>query len=127
MKNWTRWATILFVVLFSLVPILAFGQGNGDNGDPSVGAEFLGLLFSSGLTMALVQLLRRLGVVDLVPAFTRPLIAAVIGFGAVYLSNLIGVSIDLSPIAGLFAAGGGSTLLFGIGKELGLNTSGKGK
>ena len=125
-KNWKRWVTIFFVTLFVFVPLLAFGQDNGGE-DPSAGAEFVGLLFSSGLTMGFVQFLRRLGVVGFVPAFARPLIAAAIGFGAVYLSNLIGVTIDLSPIAGLFAAGGGSTLLFGIGKEWGLKSSGKGK
>ena len=116
MSRWKRWATVLFVVLFMSVPLLAFGQDNG--GEPSAGAEFLGILFAGGLTAAIVQLLRRLGIVDLVPGFTRPLIAAGIGFAAVWFSNLIGVPIDLSPIAALFAAGGGGSLLFGIMKEI---------
>ncbi len=123
MKQWQRWTTLLFVVLLMFVPILAFGQdeGGGDPEMPSALAEFLGLLFSGGLTMALVQLLRRLGVVDKVPGFVRPLIAAGIGFGAVWLSQRLGVPIDLSPIAALFAAGGGASLLFGIGKEVKVN------
>lgn len=116
MSRWKRWATIFFVVLFMSIPLLAFGQDNG--GDPSAGAEFLGILFAGGLTAAIVQLLRRLGIVDLVPGFTRPLIAAGIGLAAVWFSNLIGVQVDLSPIAALFAAGGGGALLFGMAKEI---------
>lgn len=129
MKNAKRWAAVLFVVAFSLVPVLAFGQDPEPPAGPSAGGEFVGLTFSAGLTMALVQLLRRTGAVDLVPGFVRPLIAVAIGFGAVYLSNLLpGITIDLSPIAALFAAGGGASLFFGIGKEAGfLKSSGAGK
>lgn len=122
-------ARILTLVLFVflLVPAVAFAQDTPPPAEPSALAEFIGLLFSSGLTVAVVQLIRRTGVVDLVPGFIRPLIAAGIGIGAVYLSNAIGITVDLSPIAALFGAGGGATLLFGLGKEAGLLKSSKGK
>lgn len=121
---------ILGLVLFSflmLVPAVAFAQDTPPPTEPSTLAEFVGLLFSSGLTVALVQLLRRTGAVDAVPGFIRPLIAAGIGIGAVYLSNALGIQIDLSAIAALFGAGGGATLLFAIGKEAGLLKSSKAK
>lgn len=120
---------ILRALLFSaliLAPAVAFAQEPPPT-DPSTLAEFVGLLFSSGLTVAIVQLLRRTGAVDAIPGFVRPLIAAGIGIGAVYLSNALGIQIDLSPIAALFGAGGGAAILFGIGKEAGLLKSSKGK
>ena len=122
-----RWAAALFVVVLSLIPVLAFGQ-DAEPG-PSAGGEFVGLTLSAGLTVAFVQLIRRRGLVDKVPGVLRPAIVAVLGLGGVYLSGLIpGVEIDLSPIASLFAAGGGASLLFGIGKAAGfLKSSGAGK
>lgn len=120
MKNAKRWAAVFFAVAFSLVAVLAFAQDTDPSlAVPSTGGEFVGLTFSAGLTMAIVQLLRRTGAVDKVPGFLRPLIAGAIGFGAIYVSNLLpGVTIDLSPIATLFAAGGGASLFFGMGKEI---------
>lgn len=106
---------------FVLVAGVLLAQGGGEvPEEPSALAEFIGLLFSGGLTVAIVQLLRRLGIVNKVPGFLRPVIAAAIGFGAVALSNYLGIVVDLSPIAALFAAGGGATWLFDVGKEAGL-------
>lgn len=129
MKKAKRWAAALFFAVAVLAPITAFAQDDPPPADdPSAGAEFVGLTFSAGLTVAVVQLIRRTGIVNKVPGFVRPLVAAVIGLGAVYLSNLLGIEIDLSPIAALFAAGGGASLLFGVGKEAGLlKSSGTGK
>lgn len=117
-KHWVRWATIVFVVLFSLVPILAFAQDDGGEVGPSLGKEFLALLFSGGLTVGIVQLIRRTGIVDKVPSFTRPLIAAGIGFAAIWLTSYLGLTVDLSPIAMLFAGGGVPAFLFAVGKAL---------
>lgn len=127
MKNRTGWATIIFVVLFSLVPLLAFGQDEGGDPEPNLAKEFVGLLFSGGATVALLQLIRRTGIVATVPGWARPLIATAIGFGAVSLSSYLGMTVDLSSIEALFAGGGGATLLFALGKELGFLKSTGGK
>ena len=134
MTRWSKWTGFLLVLFLTLAVGVAFGQETPPlepPAGPSAVQEFIGLLFSGGLTVALVQLLRRLGVVGMVPGFVRPLIAAGVGLAAVWLSNQIGIQVDLSPIAALFAAGGGSTLLFGMMKELpgkfALESSGPGK
>lgn len=89
--------------------------------EPSAMWEFVGLLFSAGLTTALLQLFRRLKLLSLIPAFFRPVLAGVVGIGtaalSAYMLTKYGVEIDLSAIVAFFGAGGGATALFAIGKE----------
>lgn len=109
-----RFAFMIVVLLWTAV---AFAQGEELPVGPAAWAEFIALSLGSGVTVAVVQLLRKLGVVSLIPAFLRPIIAMGIGLAAVKLSAFLGVTVDLSALQAIFA-GGGATALFGIGKEL---------
>lgn len=91
---------------------------------PSALWEFIGLLVNGGLSMALVQFFRRIKLLSLIPAFLRPVLAGGIGIGVsaltAYVLTNFGVELDLSAIVAFFAAGGGASMLFGMGKELGV-------
>lgn len=110
---------IAFLILILLSATTALAQGEELPAEPAVWAEFIALSLGSGVAVAVVQVLRRLGLVALVPSFLRPILAMGVGVLAVKLSAILGVTVDLSALEALFA-GGGATAIFGIGKELGL-------
>jgi len=124
-----RWLWLLAVMLL-MATALAFAQEEPPvPPEPSALAEFITLLFSGGVVTALLQLLRRLNVLTLIPGWIRPVLAGGIGIGAVwvtaYLLENFGIVVDLSEIVAFFGAGGGATALFAMGKELGkLNHAG---
>jgi hypothetical protein len=95
--------------------------------EPSISWEFISLLFSGGLVIAFLQLLRRMKVLRYIPALFRPVVAGIIGIGTTALSAYLlanfGIEVDLSAIVAFFGAGGGATALFATGKELGLLNS----
>jgi len=105
----------LLVLLLLVVPVMMVAQEVAPEATealPDWGAEFIALLLSGGVTVAVVQLLRRLGVVNKIPGALRPIIASFIGMGAVMLSQYLGFEVDFSPLVALFAAGGGSAVMF---------------
>ncbi len=117
---------LLLVIILMVFPAMAMAQGD-ELVEASLMAEFVTFLFGGGLTAAIVQLLRRIGILNYIPALVRPMLAGFIGIGAMtaseYLASTFGILIDFSPIVELFGGGGGAMALFSMGKEAGVLTS----
>ena len=116
------WVSFLVVMLIFLAAPL-FGQDvPAEPAEPGPGQEFLEYLVNGVIVVTLVQALRIFNLVERIPAFARPLLASVVGAGAVYLSTWAGFNVDLSGLEAILGGammGGAGTQLFGVLKGLG--------